>query len=796
MRLSNRVPFRGRLVTVSAALAALAGVASMAPASASARSGHVAQDTAGIISTIAGGVGGPGQATRLSVTANGVATSDGRLYIADGVVQEVGAHGILTTPAGDFGQGYAGVTSGTPATAASLIANDVAVAPNGDLVIADSEANEVVVAATRSGRYCGVAMTAGDIYVVAGTGAAGFSGNGTRGTSTYLNNPDGVAVDSAGNVLIADTYNNRVRVLANQAGTFYGKPMKAGYVYGLAGESRAGFRGDGGPASLSQLRYPTSVAVDGAGNVVIADDGNTRVRVVAGATGTFYGQSMTAGDIYTIAGNGTSTSQPGGPGTESGLGNPTGVAVDSAGNVVIADNGLSEVDVVAASTGSFYGQSMTAGYLYVLPIGPVQLRGGGTVPGTDFQPTAVTVDSAGNVVIADHTYVAVFAVQTGTFYGQPMTAGGTYAVAGNGDYAFSGDNGPATKAQFSGPEDVAVDAAGNVLVADTGNDRVRVVAATTGTFYGRPMTAGDVYNLAGNGSTAFNGNGRPATTAGLDYPYGLAVDQAGNVLIADNGQNRIQLVAASTGTFYGQSMKAGHIYTVAGGGDRGFGSRATDAALVEPNGVAVDSSGNLVIADTGDCVVAVVPATSGTFYGIKMTAGHMYKVAGDYACVYQGDDVRATKTALNYPYGVAFDAAGNILIADTDNDRVRVVAASDGSFYGYAMKAGYIYTLAGPDLGSGVLAPTKVVVDGSGNVVIADAGDSLVKVLAAASGTFYGVPMTAGGLYTVAGGGSDGLGDGGPATSAEVYHPQGVAIDGPNLVIADTDDGRVRMVTG
>ncbi len=151
-----------------------------------------------------------------------------------------------------------------------------------------------------------------------------------------------------------------------------------------------------------------------------------------------------------------------------------------------------------------------------------------------------------------------------------MTARHIYTVAGNGTYGFSGDGGPATAAELDTPDQTAVDGAGNLVIADSANDRVRVVAAGTGTFYGQAMTAGDIYTVAGNGTTGFSGEGGPATRAELDSPRGVTVDGAGNLVIADRGNNRVRVVAAGTGTFYGQAMTAGDIYTVAGTGTVGF----------------------------------------------------------------------------------------------------------------------------------------------------------------------------------------------------------------------------------
>jgi hypothetical protein len=182
-------------------------------------------------------------------------------------------------------------------------------------------------------------MTAGDIYTIAGNGTQGYSGDGGPATSAQLGFPTGVAVDGAGNVVINDQGSNTVRVVAGQTGTFYGRAMTSGDIYTVAGNGHPGYAGDGGPAATSQLDDPNAVTVDRAGNLVIADAFNNRVRAVAAASGTFYGVPMTAGDIYTVAGTGAAgLSGDGGPGTGAELDEPTGVAIDDAGNLVIADS--------------------------------------------------------------------------------------------------------------------------------------------------------------------------------------------------------------------------------------------------------------------------------------------------------------------------------------------------------------------------------------------------------------------------------------------------------------------------
>ena len=275
---------------------------------------------------------------------------------------------------------------------------------------------------------------------------------------------------------------------AAKTGTFYGQAMAAGHIYTVAGTGTAGFSGDGGPATGADLNFPYGVAVDGNGNLVIADAQNQRVRVVAGSTGTFYGQAMAAGHIYTVAGTGTQGfSGDGGPATGADLNFPYGVAADGNGNLIIADRGNKRVRVVAAGTGTFYGQAMTGGDIYT--------------------------------------------------------------VAGTGTAGFSGDGGPATSAELSGPAAVTVDGAGNLVIADTsntvgaGNDRIRVVAAGSGTFYGQAMTAENIYTVAGNGQNGFYGDNARATRARLYFPSGVAVDGAGNLMIADTASNRVREVA-------------------------------------------------------------------------------------------------------------------------------------------------------------------------------------------------------------------------------------------------------------
>jgi hypothetical protein len=664
---------------------------------------------------------------------------------------------------------------------------------------------------------CGVSFAAGHLYISQGVvrevsaatgrlttpaGAADVASPPASGMPAAKANLAACATasDQAGNLVIADV--NAVRVVAAAAGTFYGQQMIAGDIYTVAGDGTAGFSGDGGPAGQAELNDLAAVAVDGSGNLVVADRGNNRVRVVAARTGTFYGQPMTAGNIYTVAGDGTHNhSGDGGAATSAAIDGPWGLAVDAAGNLVLSDSAYpaslsGSLRVVAVHSGTFYGQPMTAGDIYAI------------TPSSLYAPQGLAVDGHSNVVFAQNglSEVLVFAGRTGIFYGQQMTAGHLYTIAGGGSSLKNGV--PALKAELQGPESVTLDSAGNLVIADSFHSLVRVVAYRTGTFYGQPMTNGDIYTVAGNGNEGSSGDLSPATMAEL-RPGGVAQDRTGNLVATDSGGAEVRVVPPVSGTFYGQQMTAGHIYTIAGGGNSypGDGGPATSAEFANPAGLVIDHAGDLLVADYYGERIRMVAVTSGTFYGQPMTAGDIYTVAGNGRTFFSGDGGPAVDAQINSPEAVALDGAGNLVLTDTANNRVRVVAARTGVFYGQQMTAGDIYTVAGdgrikfngngkPATQSGIHSPQGVAVDSAGNLVIDDALNNRVRVVAVTTGTFYGQPMTAGDMYTVAGDGTAGFsGNGGPAKTAELHLPANVSVDGAgNLLVADELNQRVRVV--
>jgi trimeric autotransporter adhesin len=312
---------------------------------------------------------------------------------------------------------------------------------------------------------------------------------------------------------------------------------------------------------------------------------------------------------------------------------------------------------------------------------------------------------------------------------------------------------------MSNSRGVAVDASSNIYIADTNNHRIRKVTKSTGI----------ISTVAGTGYPGYSGDGGQATSAALNYPYGVAVDSSGNIYIADTDSYRIRMVTKSTGI----------ISTVAGTGSysySGDGGQATSASLRIPGGVAVDASGNIYIADTYNYRIRMVTKSTGI---ISTVAG-----SGPYG--YSGDGGQATSAALFYPYGVAVDALGNIYIADSSNYRIRMVTKSTGII---STVAGTGYSGYSGDGGQATSAalfyPYGVAVDASGNIYIADSSNYRIRMVTKSTGI----------ISTVAGTGSYGYsGDGGQATSAALNSPYGVAVDASgNIYIADSANYRIRM---
>ncbi len=601
------------------------------------------------------GDGGPGASASVNTPSGLAVDANGNVYLADQEshrIRKVSPAGIITTVAGSGEPGFSGDNG--PATRAQLnFPFGVALGRDGSIYISERHNHRVR-----------RVSPSGIITTFAGTGADGFSGDNGPATSAQLSEPRGLAVDSSDNLYIADAYNARIRKVA-----------PAGTISTVAGDGAPRFGGDNGPATSASLEFPNGVLVDGAGNIYIADTVNHRIRRVAAGSGI----------ITTVVGNGSATfAGDSGPAGGASLNYPSGVALDAAGNLYIADFGNQRVRRVAGGT-----ISTVAGN------GAFKYSGDGaaaTSASLDV-PMGVAVDSRGNLYIADAQNHRVRRVNAAT--------GVITTVAGNGVQGFGGDNGPAASAQLDEPRGVAVDANDNIYIADKGNFRVRRVSA-----------AGTITTVAGGGN-AFPGDNGPATSAQISA-FGVALDRNNNLFIADRANHRIRMVSVSSGV----------ITTVAGGGTvfPGDGGPATSAALNNPAAVAVDASGNIYIADTLSNRIR------------RVTSGTITTFAGNGTFGFSGDGGPATSAMLTEPAGVTVDAAGNVFIADYWNARIRRVTpsgvistvAGGGSSEQFAGDGG-------PATGAGLSLPASVALDAAGNIYIADSNnDRIRRVLASA----------------------------------------------------------------
>ncbi len=344
----------------------------------------------------------------------------------------------------------------------------------------------------------GFAQTAGTIQTIAGNGSPNYSGDGGPALQAGLNVPVEVYLDKSGNLFITDQYNNRIRKVAPD-----------GTITTVAGTGVAGFSGDGGPAVDAELNTPTGIFGDSSGNLYIGDPGNQRIR-----------KMDASGIITTFAGNGNKGySGDGGPAIDATLYNASRVAVDSSGNVYIADQSNHRIrmvnpqGIISTFAGNGAGSPQTGAY---------SGDGGLAVDASLNNPTSVAVDGTGVVYICDQFNQRVRKVALN---------GIITTVAGNGNAGYSGDGGQATAATLSYPGGMAVDAAGNLYFDDDGNYVTRMIS-----------TSGIITTIAGNDSAGFSGDGGPATSASLSGNFGVALDLSGNMYIADSVNNRIREV--------------------------------------------------------------------------------------------------------------------------------------------------------------------------------------------------------------------------------------------------------------
>ncbi|HVP48894.1 MAG TPA: hypothetical protein VMT32_20010 [Bryobacteraceae bacterium] len=608
--------------------------------------------------------------------------------------------------------------------------------------------------------YAGANNAPPVIYTIQTVAGSSHVGDGGPALQAAIGDAEGVAIDSAGNILIADAYDHRVRKISPD-----------GNISTVAGDGSPGFRGDGGPAASSRLNNPYGIAFDRVGNLYIADLGNNRVRkvspngtisTVAGtdslmaprnvavdSAGTLYISEFnghrvrhvrTDGVVEIVAGTGVpGLGGDGGPATAAQLSSPAGLAFDSAGNLYIADSGNGRIRKVA-------GGVMTT------VLGP---DAAGNSP--LYLPTAVVVDAAGDLFIADYgndriqLVTALGSVSTVPGAGRDLAldpagnlliaswshlleltpALALQTIAGDGSYWFRGDGGDAASARLWGPVAVALDSGGALHIADRNNCRVRDVSPT-----------GTISTQAGDGSSG------PAVSQ-LSYPSGVAVDAAGNVDVADQDNDRIQQVTA-TGT----------ILTLAGTETPGFngdGLPATATEVFSPSALAVAADRTLYFADSGNQRVRKI-APNGVVSTVIQTAAA----------------------------GLALDASGNVYVSDSTLHSVERIDPQGQVTVLAGTGAPGLGGDGGPAAAAQLNSPSGLAVDAPGNIYIADTGNSRIRMIG-----IDGV------IRTIAGNGAaDFDGDGGPALSAALNTPMGLAVDaGGDVFIADFGNNRIRQLT-
>jgi sugar lactone lactonase YvrE len=697
-------------------------------------------------------------------------------------------------------------------------------------------------------------VQAQNITTIAGTGQQGYSGDGGLAINAQLSNPYGVVVDGSGNIYIADISNTRIR-----------KVDTLGIITTVAGKGVVGYSGDNGPATNAELKYPQSIAVDHIGNLYIADSENNRIRKVD-----------TNGIITTVAGTGEyGYTGDNGPASNAKIGHVYRISVDGSGNLYIADSyhTIRKVDTngiittiagngqqgysgdgglaINAQLSNPYGAVLDgSGNIYIADLSNSRIRkvdtygiittvagtgvdgysgdGGAATSGQINKPRSITIDKSGNIYIADVDNNRIRKIDTN---------GIITTVVGNGQSGYSGDGDIATNASLSTHTGIAFDAAGNLYIADTKNQRIRKVAfpqsdnanltsltLSAGTL--SPAFSTETYNYSVTVANAVSSisvtptveqfdakvtvNGTPVTNSTASSAIELNVGNNNITVVVtaeDDSTTKTYTINVTRSANSAPSLASIENKTVNELATLSFTATATDSdgdtliySLIEaPTGAGIDSSSGFFswtptkeqgygvytlkirVTDSGipalyaeeEINIMVEPLLRITTYAGTGTSG------------YNSDGGLATSSQLDAPTGITTDRAGNLYIADTRNHRIRKVD-TNGKITAVAGTGAEGYSGdGGPATNAQLDLPSDVAIDKEGNIYVADAGNDRIRKIS-----------TDGIITTIAGTGVYGFsGDGGPVTSAQFRNPYSVAVDGlGNIFIADFNNNRVRKV--
>jgi NHL repeat len=614
------------------------------------------------IYTVAGGNTGDGLPA-VNAGLNGATgickSSDGIVYIADATnnrIRKVNPAGIITTIAGNGKTEYSG-DGGLAVNAGLFNPSSVVIDNTGNLIICDRSNNRIrkVDAAT------------GIITTIAGNGNAGFSGDGGPALLASFSNPQNAFADTAGNIYISDAGNQRVRKIN----------AVSGIVTTIAGSGATGFSGDGTPALSAAFNFVRWVYADRAGNLFIADQNNNRVRKVAAASGT----------ITTIAGNGASGySGDNGAAVNAQLSSPVCISGDTAGNIFVggffapAVRKIDAAGIISTVAGGAVngfsgdgGPALAAQFnsplfvfatanneLFVADPNTFRVRridangiifpfaGADSNPPGDGGPATAAGITRATGICFDRKNNMFITERTPRIRKVDALTGVITTIAGDGIPGFSGDNGPAINARLNGPFFSCADTAGNILVADALNYRIRKINTTTGI----------ITTIAGNGNSLYNGDGIPAINASFVLPVGICTDKLNNIYISD--ENRIRKIDGVTGI----------ITTIAGNSTEGYSGDNGPAVLgllSGPVALCIDTASNLYFTEQGNYTVRK----------INLNTGIITTVTGNGSSGFTGDNGPAAQARIRLPYGIGTDKAANIYFVDNGSNRIRKIDALD-----------------------------------------------------------------------------------------------------------------------